>query len=177
MATQRGELRSRWLELFSFYNIEDSPSFTPEKAWKQLAIGLASDFVPGLRVENVFPTDETLIEEGRVIKLVLDVSKSLKEPREKTSGHVLKLESLQYDFFQKWDKSYGEKPTNFGAFKTQFSREKEKFARLLIERGHSGPGAIRAFERLGLIAPEFLTTLPPSLSEHYLDKLIARAKD
>jgi len=49
-----------------------------------------------------------------VIKLVLDVSKSLKEPREKTSGHVPESESLQYDFFQKWDKSFNAKPCKLG---------------------------------------------------------------
>jgi hypothetical protein len=160
-ASQVEELRARWMELFDFYKIT---ARSPEDAWMQLATALARDFVPGLLAENVFPTQDVLIEQARLFTLVTEVSEAVLARRGKAEGdHVSERMVLERDFFneQPWNAElFGKKPDNIDALTASFSREKERFARLLIEQYWSKAAIMSFFADSGLEVPEFVADLP-----------------
>ena len=130
----------------------------------QLATALARDFVPGLLVENVFPTQDSLIEQARLFTLVTEVSEAVLARRGKAEGdHVSERMVLERDFFneQPWNAElFGKKPDSIDALTGIFSREKERFARLLIEQYWSKAAIMSFFADSGLEVPEFVADLP-----------------
>ncbi len=155
------ELRARWLELFDFYKIT---ARAPEDAWRQLATSLARDFVPGLLVENVFPTQDLLVEQARLFTLITEVSEAVLARRGEAEGREVSEQMvLEQDFFNEepWDDElFGKKPDGIDALAARFSREKERFARLLIEQYWSKAAVMSFFADSGLDVPEFVTGLP-----------------
>jgi hypothetical protein len=165
-AEQVIKLRTRWAELFSFYDI-DVENLPLEEIWKRLAISLAQDFVPAMRAEIVNPSDEAMEEAARTRNVVILVSDALKRRREKSpSTHVSESDALRLDFYenrkQPWPELFfGEKPDTLKAFAVRFTRDKEKAARHLLTRGILKEEIIEAFERRGLIPPAFLNEKSP----------------
>jgi hypothetical protein len=158
--SQVEELRGRWMALFDFYKIA---ARSPEDAWMQLATVLARDFVPGLLVENVFPTQDLLIEQARLFTLITEVSEAVRARRGEVSDHVSERAVLEEDFFneQPWNAElFGKKPDSIDTLVTRFAREKERFARLLIEQYWSKAAIMSFFADSGLEAPEFIADLP-----------------
>lgn len=155
------ELRARWMELFDFYKIT---ARAPEDAWMQLATSLARDFVPGLLVENVFPTQDLLVEQARLFTLMTEVSETVLARRGEAEGHdVSERMVLEQDFFNEepWnDELFGKKPDSMDTLTARFSREKERFARLLIEQYWSKTAVMSFFADSGLEVPEFVADLP-----------------
>lgn len=155
------ELRGRWMELFDFYKIT---ARAPEDAWMQLATSLARDFVPGLLVENVFPTQDLLVEQARLFTLITEVSQAVLARRGEEEGRdVTERTVLDQDFFngESWDSEmFGKKPDSIDTFAARFSREKERFARLLIEQYWSKAAVMSFFGDSGLEVPEFVAGLP-----------------
>ena len=160
-ASQVEELRGRWMELFDFYKVT---ARSPEDAWMQLATALARDFVPGLLVENVFPTQDSLIEQARLFTLITEVSEAVLARRGDAEGDdVSERMVLEHDFFNEhpWNAElFGKKPDSVDALIASFSREKESFARLLIEQYWSKAAIMSFFADSGLEAPGFVTDLP-----------------
>lgn len=159
-ASQVEELRARWMELFGFYKITARSS---EDAWMQLATALARDFVPGLLVENVFPTQDLLMEQARLFTLITEVSETVLARRGEANGdHVSETMVLEQDFFNEhpWNAElFGKKPDSIDALTARFSREKERFARLLIEQYWSKAAIMSFFADSGLEVPEFVAEL------------------
>lgn len=155
------ELRARWMELFDFYKIT---ARAPEDAWMQLATSLARDFVPGLMVENVFPTQDLLVEQARLFTLITEVSEAVLARRgEAEGGDVSERMVLDQDFFNEepWNgELFGKKPDSIDALTARFSREKERFARLLIEQYWSKAAVMSFFADSGLEVPGFVAELP-----------------
>ncbi|MCB1392087.1 hypothetical protein [Nitrobacter sp.] len=159
-ACQVEELRARWMELFDFYKIT---ARAPEDAWMQLATSLARDFVPGLRVENVFPTQDLLMEQARLFTLITEVSEAVRARSEAEGHNVSERMVLEQDFLneQPWNNElFGKKPDSIDALMARFSREKERFARLLIEQYWSKAAVMSFFADSGLEAPAFVADLP-----------------
>jgi hypothetical protein len=160
-AAQVEEMRGRWMELFDFYKIA---ARTPEDAWMQLANALARDFVPGLLVENVFPTQDFLIEQGRLFTVITEVSEAVLARRDEADGnHVSERMVLEQDFFneQPWNAElFGKKPDSIDTLTAGFSRAKEQFARWLIEQYWSKAAITSFFDESGLEAPKFVADLP-----------------
>lgn len=159
-ACQVEELRARWMELFDFYKIT---ARAPEDAWMQLATSLARDFVPGLRVENVFPTQDLLMEQARLFTLITEVSEAVRARSEAKGHNVSERMVLEQDFLneQPWNNElFGKKPDSIDALMARFSREKERFARLLIEQYWSKAAVMSFFADSGLEAPAFVADLP-----------------
>ncbi len=160
-ASQVEELRARWTELFDFYKIT---ARSPEDAWMQLATALARDFVPGLLVENVRPTQDLLIEQARLFTLITEVSEAVLARRaEAKAQDVSERMVLEHDFFNEhpWNAElFGKKPDSVDTFTARFSREKERFARLLIEQYWSKAAIMSFFADSGLEVPEFVADLP-----------------
>jgi hypothetical protein len=160
-ACQVEELRGRWTELFDFYKIA---ARTPEDAWMQLATSLARDFVPGLLVDNVFPTQDMLVEQARLFSLITEVSEAVLARRGEAEGQDLSERMvLEQDFFNEepWnDELFGKKPDSIDTLMARFSREKERFARLLIEQYWSKTAVMSSFADSGLEVPEFVANLP-----------------
>ena len=159
-ASQVEELRARWMELFDFYKITARSS---EDAWMQLAIALARDFVPGLLAENVYPSQDVLIEQARLFTLIAEVSEAVLARRAEAKGHdVLERTVLEHDFLKHpWNAElFGKKPDSIDALTARFSREKERFARLLIEQYWSKDAIMSFFANSGLEVPEFVADLP-----------------
>ncbi|GAB1716753.1 MAG: hypothetical protein NTAFB05_17950 [Nitrobacter sp.] len=158
--SQVEELRGRWMALFDFYKIA---ARSPEDAWMQLATALARDFVPGLLVENVFPTQDLLIEQARLFTLITEVSEAVRARRNQANGnHVSERTVLEHDFFNgdPWNADlFGKKPDSADTLTVRFSREKERFARLLIEQYWSKAAILSFFADSGLEAPEFVANL------------------
>lgn len=159
-ASQVEELRARWMELFDFYKIT---ARSPEDAWMQLATALARDFVPGLLVENVFPTQDLLIEQARLFTLITEVSEAVLARRgEANEHHVSERMVLEQDFFNEhpWNAElFGKKPDGIDTLMARFSRDKERFARLLIEQYWSKAAIMSFFADSGLEVPEFVADL------------------
>jgi hypothetical protein len=158
--SQVEELRARWMALFDFYKIT---ARSPEDAWMQLATALARDFIPGLLVENVFPTQDLLIEQARLFTLITEVSEAVRSRRNEANDHVPERTVLEEDFFneQSWNADlFGKKPDSIDTLVAKFSREKERFARLLIEQYWSKAAILSFFADSGLEAPEFVADLP-----------------
>jgi hypothetical protein len=160
-AAQVEELRARWTELFDFYKIA---ARSPEDAWMQLATALARDFVPGLLVENVFPTQHLLAEQARLLSLIAEVSEAVLARRDETNGNdVSERMVLEHDFFNEhpWNAElFGKKPDNIDTLTARFSREKERFARWLIEQYWSKAAIMSFFAESGLEVPQFVADLP-----------------
>jgi hypothetical protein len=160
-ASQVEELRARWTELFDFYKIT---ARSPEDAWMQLATALARDFVPGLLVENVHPTQDLLIEQARLFTLITEVSEAVLARRtEAKAQDVSERMVLEHDFFNEhpWNAElFGKKPDSVDTLTARFSREKERFARLLIEQYWSKAAIMSFFADSGLEVPEFVADLP-----------------
>ena len=160
-ACQVEELRGRWTELFDFYKIT---ARAPEDAWMQLATSLARDFVPGLLVDNVFPTQDMLVEQARLFSLITEVSEAVLARRGEAEGQdVSERMVLEQDFFNEepWnDELFGKKPDSIDTLMARFSREKERFARLLIEQYWSKTAVMSFFADSGLEVPEFVADLP-----------------
>lgn len=160
-ACQVEELRGRWTELFDFYKIT---ARAPEDAWMQLATSLARDFVPGLLVDNVFPTQDMLVEQARLFSLITEVSEAVLARRGEAEGQdVSERMVLEQDFFNEepWnDELFGKKPDSIDTLMARFSREKERFARLLIEQYWSKTAVTSFFADSGLEVPEFVANLP-----------------
>jgi hypothetical protein len=158
-AAQVEELRGRWMALFDFYKIA---ARTPEDAWMQLATALARDFVPGLLVENVFPTQDFLIEQGRLFTVIAEVSEAVLARRDEDGNHVSERMVLE-DFFneQPWNAElFGKKPDGIDTLTAGFARAKERFARWLIEEYWSKAAIMSFFDESGLEAPKFVADLP-----------------
>jgi hypothetical protein len=155
------ELRGRWSALFDFYKIT---ARSPEDAWMQLATALARDFVPGLLVENVLPTQDLLIEQARLFTLITEVSEAVRGRRNEPNGnHVSERTVLERDFFNEdpWNADlFGKKPDSIDTLMARFAREKERFARLLIEQYWSKAAITSFFTDSGLEAPGFVANLP-----------------
>lgn len=129
----------------------------------QLATSLARDFIPGLLVENVFPTQDLLVEQARLFTLITEVSQAVLARRGEEGQDVSERMVLEQDFFngESWDSEmFGKKPDSIDTFTTRFSREKERFARLLIEQYWSKAAVMSFFADSGLDVPEFVTGLP-----------------
>lgn len=160
-ACQVEELRGRWTELFDFYKIT---ARSPEDAWMQLATSLARDFVPGLLVDNVFPTQDMLVEQARLFSLITEVSEAVLARRGEAEGQAVSERMvLEQDFFNEepWnDELFGKKPDSIDTLTARFSREKERFARLLIEQYWSKTAVMSFFADSGLEVPEFVADLP-----------------
>lgn len=160
-ACQVEELRARWMELFDFYKIT---ARAPEDAWMQLATSLARDFVPGLLVENVLPTQDLLMEQARLFTLITEVSQAVLARRGEAEGQdVSERTVLERDFLNEepWnDELFGKKPDSIDKFTARFAREKERFAKLLIEQYWSKTAVISFFADSGLEIPEFVADLP-----------------
>jgi hypothetical protein len=166
-ASQLDELRGRWAELFAFYKINARSS---EDAWRRLAISLARDFVPGLRVENVYPTKTFLDEQTRLMNVITAVASALRIRRESAQGrhHVSERTVLENDFFNKatWDTDLlGDKPGNVEAFAVRFARDKKRFAEILIDQYWSRDGLLAMFNDFGLEPPKVVTDMAPSLAD------------
>jgi hypothetical protein len=158
--SQVEELRARWMALFDFYKIT---ARSPEDAWMQLATALARDFVPGLLVEKVFPTQDSLIEQARLFTLITEVSEAVRARREANGDHTSERTVLEHDFFNEhpWNAElFGKKPDSLDALTATFAREKERFARLLIEQYWSKAAIMSFFADSGLEVPEFVADLP-----------------
>ncbi|MBU6458189.1 MAG: hypothetical protein KGQ48_11720 [Bradyrhizobium sp.] len=160
-AAQVEELRGRWMALFDFYKIA---ARTPEDAWMQLATALARDFVPGLLVENVFPTQDLLIEQARLFTLITEVSEAVLARRDEANGDdVSERTVLEHDFFnaRPWNAElFGKKPDSIDTLTAGFSRAKERFARWLIEQYWSKAMILSFFAESGLEVPTFVADLP-----------------
>ena len=129
----------------------------------QLATALARDFVPGLLVENVFPTQDLLIEQARLFALITDVSEAVRARRGEADDQVSERTVLEEDFFneQPWNAElFGKKPDSIDTLMARFAREKERFARLLIEQYWSKTAIMSFFADSGLDLPEFVLDLP-----------------
>ena len=130
----------------------------------QLATSLARDFVPGLLVDNVFPTQDMLVEQARLFSLITEVSQAVLARRGEAEGQgVSERMVLEQDFFNEepWnDELFGKKPDSIDTLMARFSREKERFARLLIEQYWSKTAVMSFFADSGLEVPEFVSDLP-----------------
>ena len=128
----------------------------------QLATALARDFVPGLLVENVFPTQDFLIEQGRLFTVIAEVSEAVLARRDEDGNHVSERMVLE-DFFneQPWNAElFGKKPDGIDTLTAGFARAKERFARWLIEEYWSKAAIMSFFDESGLEAPKFVADLP-----------------
>jgi hypothetical protein len=147
-------------DLFEFYGINARSS---DEMWKPLAIALARDFVPGLLVANISPSETALMEEARLRAALNAVAAALKKRRDSLKDHVAERTALEHDFFNKrpWrSELFGEKPDSVGTLATRFVRDKERLAKLLLGRAWRKEQVIAAFEAAGLEVPGFVHDLP-----------------
>jgi hypothetical protein len=120
----------RWNLLHKHYKTDGSA-----KGWQKLAVELARQYIPGLRIEYVHPSDSDLRKMKKIGGLVLEVAHEYGRLRLKEtagSAKVAELDAIKA-VYKKWPAALGKKPKTLGALSTEYyMRAKPQFDQLAL---------------------------------------------
>lgn len=110
----------RWRRLHKHFKSDGSP-----EGWKKLAIALASEYVPGLKIEFVRPSAKDLAKDTRDGNIVMVVAERLVDLRKKRTN-VREWDAIQ-SVYKNWPINLGKQPKDKRAFSTAYYRAKSRF--------------------------------------------------
>lgn len=105
----------RWRLLHKHFKTDGS-----KEGWRKLAVALATDYIPGLKIEFVRPSPRDIKKQQRAIGLTLVVAEAFRRLR-KSDDAVKPTELLAMRaVYRKWPDWLGKKPKSLEALSTEY---------------------------------------------------------